>query len=173
MGSAGSFMDLMATMRQSMDDINHMEKKNIISEKQAKQARKAVMKEFNDKKALVLSKRKAVLAPGGGAPALPGGGDDDDPPPEGKKDWPCGKKTNSTVWSLGTTNPSHRVLHPSRPRLKPAPCTQALATTVRPRLTAPRSPGARVLASVATMTGSSAAASSDAGDINDIEPDTP
>ena len=97
MGSAGSFMDLMATMRQSMDDINHMEKKNIISEKQAKQARKAVMKEFNDKKALVLSKRKAVLAPGGGAPALPGGGEDDDQPPEGKKDWPCGKKTPCVV----------------------------------------------------------------------------
>ena len=97
MGSAGSFMDLMATMRQSMDDINHMEKKNIISEKQAKQARKAVMKEFNDKKALVLSKRKAVLAPVGGAPVLPGGGEDDDQPPEGKKDWPCGKKTNCVV----------------------------------------------------------------------------
>ncbi len=149
MGSAGSFMDLMATMRQSMDDMNHMEKKKIMNEKHAKQARNAVMKEFKDKKALVLSKRKAVLAPGGGAPAPPGGGDDDDPPPEGKKDWPCGKKTNCVVawhyesfaqgvasvkaaFEAGTLYP-HIGNH-----------------TVRPRLTAPRSPGARVLASVAT-----------------------
>ena len=97
MGSAGSFMDLMASMRQSMTDIDHMEKKGILTEKQAKQARNAVMKEFKAAKALAMTKRKAVLAPGGGAPAPLRDGEDEDPPPEGKKDWPCGKKTPCVV----------------------------------------------------------------------------